>query len=201
MKRAFIATIIAVLFVHMVSAQTVVLLETFEGTFPQNNGWTVGGNATWAKVTNGFGNHVAASGNAFAYCAAIGNAGTPQNPVYPSSMNGYMGRAIDLTGNATATLSFWYMIPSIEECFHIFGRCDYFSVQIDGQEIYFDENPSLSWMPVSINLRPYGMTNHVVSFQFVSNGSFNHEGAYLDHIVILGQKTLLPNVLVNNPNA
>ena len=105
-------------------------------------------------------------------------------------MNGYMGRAIDLSGNATATLSFWYMIPSIEDCLHIFGRCDYFSVQIDGQEIYFDENPSLSWMPVTINLRPYGMTNHFVWFQFVSNGSFKHEGAYLDNILVIGQKTL-----------
>src|SRR5437588_6729794 len=112
MKRAFISIIMAMLVVRMVSAQTIVLLETFEGNFPQDNNWRVGGTAaTWGKVNNGFGNHLGANGNAFAYCAAVGNAGTTQNPKYPSNMDGYIERAFDLTRFRTATLSFWYMIP------------------------------------------------------------------------------------------
>src|SRR5438045_4047252 len=85
MNAALKFAAIAMTLCHWVSAQTVVLSETFGGTFPQGNGWTLNDTgATWGKVTSGFGNHVAANGGAFAYCAALGNVGTPKNPVYPS---------------------------------------------------------------------------------------------------------------------
>ncbi|MCI0538443.1 MAG: glycoside hydrolase [Verrucomicrobiales bacterium] len=203
MKLAILFAVFVMVLNQITWAQKFVLFEPFEENFPQDNGWTVGGvNATWGQVTNGFGNRVAVSGSYFAYCAAIGNAGTAGAPVYPNDMSGYMQRIVNLAGYTAATLSFWYALPSLDES-GLFGR-DYFQVLVDGQPV-FGPTSSIerNWQPVTIDLRRFLGRIHTLKFEFVSGENFppRFEGAYLDNILVVGQKTLFPNVLVNDPTA
>lgn len=180
------------------SAQTVLLVEGFEGNFPQDNGWAVGGTkATWGKVLNGFGRTNAPIGTAFAYCAAVGNAGTTTSPVYPNYMDGYMEKTLDLTPYSAATLGFAYLIPTIGGC--DLSGCDSFRVLIDATNLVFEQHSGVPlWQPVTVNLRNYTGGRHTLRFEFVSAFDIaNYVGAYLDEIVVIGQPTLLTNVLVN----
>src|SRR6266404_4019137 len=102
------------------AAQTTILTEGFEGAFPGS--WSVGdanptGTAAyWSdEDIRSFGSIPAAHGGNWAgYCAGVGHAGTALSPTYQNSMDAYMSRSVNLSGYNSATLSFWYIIPSIE---------------------------------------------------------------------------------------
>jgi len=69
------------------------LFEGFEGSFPFDNGWTVGdSNATgtpayWDDVLNTFGTAGTHSGSWKGYCAGSGFAGTTAAPLYQTYMD------------------------------------------------------------------------------------------------------------------
>lgn len=180
-------------------AQTQVLFEGFEGNFLLDNGWNVSGtNAAWGVVTNGFAGRTAADGGHFVYCAATRAGGSPGGPIYPSNMDGSMSRSIDLRPYAAGELKFWYLMADIATS--QIGGVDYFQVKIDNVPVFGPMNGSASgWQPVTLNLRNFTGAVHTLTFEFVSGTDFlNHEGIYLDDILVVGQKTLPASVLVND---
>lgn len=200
MNQRIIAATAAAILITEASAQSVVLFETFEGNFPQDNSWSIKGtNASWGKVSTGFGGRTAVSGDSFAYCAAVRADGKAAVPVYPSNMDGMMEKPLDLSQFASATLSFWYLMPDIPTS--CFGGCDSFRVLIDTNIVFGPKNGSqVAWQPITINLRNYTGGTHNLRFEFTSGSEFlNHEGLYLDNILVLGQKTLPESASVNDP--
>jgi hypothetical protein len=185
--------------VTLSNAQTTILSEGFEGAFPGS--WSVGDSnpsgttAYWGKVDYIFGTFpILNAGNWYGYCAGVGYGGTSSNPNYQNSMNAYMSRSIDLRGYSAATLSFWYVIPSIEFC--LFPPCDYLHVLIDGTEVFYRDTAQTTWNQVSVDLTAYVGGTHTLKFEFVSDGSFTHEGAYLDDILVSGQ--IKPDLQIPN---
>jgi len=102
--------------VHSAWADTI-LFEGFEGSFPADNGWSVGDangtgtTAYWDDVFTGFGSVPAHSGSWKGYCAGFGYAA---GPLYQNYMTSYMRRSLDLTGYCSPILSFWYWSPQLK---------------------------------------------------------------------------------------
>jgi hypothetical protein len=167
-----------------VAAQTTILSEGFEGYFPQDNNWTVGDDnpsgttAYWDDVPAGFGTAGAHSGLWKGYCAGVGHGGTSQYPTYQNSMTAYMSRPLDLTGYGSATLSFWYRIPSIESNF------DHCNVYVANNLVWTTTAPATNWTFVSINLDSYVGIIPILRFEFTSDSSVVYEGWYLDDILV-----------------
>jgi len=163
-------------------AEDTILSEGFEGAFPGS--WSVGDDnpsgtdAYWDDCDSGLGGEGAHSGSWKGYCADIGNAGTYDNPLYQPNMEAHLTHTIDLTGYTSATLSFWYKIPSIESYF------DGCHVYIDSDEVWFRDTPQTSWTEAVIDLTPYAGGVHTLSFVFTSDGSVQYEGWYLDDILV-----------------
>lgn len=166
-------------------AQTTILSEGFEGDFP--GAWSVGDAnssgtpAYWDDVRDDFGGEGARSGSWKGYCAGVGYAGSSANPSYLNSMSAYMSRNINLSGYSSATLTFWYKIPSIES-----GNYDKLRVYIGSSVIWERSTPQTSWTQVSLNLNAYLGATRTLKFEFYSDGSGTAEGAYLDDILVQG---------------
>ena len=81
-------------------AQTTILSETFEGSFPSANAWSVGDanasgtTAYWDDVDSAFGGEGTHGGSWKGYCAAVGYAGTTTSPLYRDYMSAYMSKSI-----------------------------------------------------------------------------------------------------------
>ena len=165
--------------------RTTIFSEGFEGAFPGS--WAVGDAdssgtpAYWDKVNSTFGNEGTLSGSWKGYVAGIGNAGTSTSPRYQNNMSAYMTRTIDLTGYTSASLSFWYKIPSIE-----FGGWDEALVYIDSAQVWTRDYTTPSWTYKTISLNSYVGGSHTLKFQFDSDGSGIGEGWYLDDIAVTG---------------
>jgi hypothetical protein len=162
--------------------QTTVLSEGLEGVFPGSS-WTVGdasgvGIALWNDVNSAFGGEGTHSGDWKGYCAGDNYEGTTTNPLYRNSMNTFMETTIDLRGYASATLEFWYKIPSIESC------CDYLHVRIGGSELATFRNPVSGWTSYSTDISFWAGNLRTLRFEFFSDGTVNGEGAYLDDISV-----------------
>lgn len=183
-KRHAVLALLCLALASLAPAQTIIFSEDFEGAFP--GPWTVGDSnpsgtlAYWQDVDSFFGSPYPHSGNWSGYCAGFGYAGTPATPSYRGSMNAYMRRTVDLTGFTSATLTFWFNIPSIE-----FGY-DGLSVMIDQTELVFLTDATFGWEQYIINLDGYIGGSHSLSFVFVSDNISEEEGAYLDDIVLTG---------------
>ena len=180
-------------------AQTTILSEGFEGDFP--GAWSVGDAnssgtpAYWDDVRDDFGGEGARSGSWKGYCAGVGYAGNSANPSYLNSMSAYMSRNINLSGYSSATLTFWYKIPSIES-----GNYDKLRVYIGSSVIWEGSTPQTSWTQVSLNLNAYLGATRTLKFEFYSDDSGTAEGAYLDDIVVAGNP-ILPRITVVKPGA
>ena len=165
-------------------AQTVILSETFEGFFPAGNGWSVGdANASgvaayWDDVDSAFGGEGTYAGSWKGYCAGFGYAGASANPGYRDHMRAYMSKSINLSSYSTATLSFWYKIPSIET------GVDKLLVYIDDTVIWERASAQVSWTRVSLSLDRFVGRSRTLKFEFYSDGSITAEGAYLDEILV-----------------
>ncbi|HKS37530.1 MAG TPA: hypothetical protein VJW76_10100, partial [Verrucomicrobiae bacterium] len=192
MKRAVgIAAGILCLFgaERLAVAQTTVLFEGFEGTFP--GAWSVGDSnpsgvaAYWDDVDSAFGGEGTHTGNWKGYCAGIGFTGTTGSPQYRTNMTAFMSRGIDLSGFTEATLRFWYKVPSIESGF---DRCRVF---IDGTPIWTNTVAVASWTEAVVDLDAYVGAGHTLRFEFTSDFTVNAEGWYLDDIsVAAGNSTI-----------
>src|SRR6266567_1920063 len=168
-------------------AQTTILLETFEGAFPGS--WSVGDanasgtTAYWRDLSVPFGSIGRAPDDSgyIGYCAGTGYGGSSSSPTYQDNMDGYMSRSINLSGYSSATLTFWYAIPSIESC------CDRLEVYIDDTVVWSTGTAAPgSWNQITVNLNSYVGSSYTLKFNFHSDSSVHYEGAYLDNILLTG---------------
>src|ERR1043166_7117408 len=160
-----------------VFAQTIVLSEDFEGSFP--GGWTVGDSdpfgttAYWNTVDSAFGGEGTHGGSRKVYCAGVGFGGTTANPTYQSDMNAFLSRSINLGGYSAATLSFWYKIPSTED------GVDMARVLVDGNVVWTASAAVTSWTQATVSLNAWVGALRTLRFEFVSDASVSFEGCYL----------------------
>ena len=175
--------------VETLNAQTTVLFEGFEGSFPADNGWYVGDNdpqgtpAYWDDVNAAFGGEDTHGGSWKGYCAGVGYDGTSTSPLYRDYMSSEMSRTINLVGYNSATLSFGDKIPSIETGY------DYARVYIDSVDhdlVWQATNSVANWTQAIIDLSTYVGTSPTLRFQFYSDSSRTFEGWYLDDILVTG---------------
>ncbi len=200
LKRCITILGMAVAMTITASAATVTVLnETFEGTFPSGNGWSVGdANSTgtpayWGKVSSviGTGGTPDGSGNK-GWCAGIGGAGTVSAPRHQDNMSAYMSKAINLTGASAASLNFRLNIPSIE------ANIDAFRVYINSTMIYERKSTTTGWTLVTLSLNNYVGSTPTLKFEFYSDSSVVNEGAYLDLIQVTKESAATVDLAMRN---
>lgn len=159
------------------------LFEGFEGSFPEDNGWTVGDSN--ASVTDAWWNDVRAFGTVgvfdgawMGYCAGVGFAGTSASPLYQPDMDAYMRRTLDLRNYCSPALRFWYRTPSIETGY------DRLVVSVGGELVFSNGTATAGWTMVDVDLSPWAGTQPTLNFTFHSDPSVQYEGVYLDNIVV-----------------
>src|SRR5258705_2050812 len=179
----------------LAQTQTTLLSEGFEGAFPGN--WLVddidpeGDPAYWKDVPNGFGTILPHSGGWMGYCAGEGFVGLPVAPSYQSYMTAVMQRNVNLAAASTASLSFWYNIPSIEFSY------DYCVVAINGTAVWQYGDTTAGWQQATISLNSYVGNTISIGFAFLSDDSVEYEGWYLDDIVVTAVQS--PNLTPYQP--
>ena len=163
-------------------AQTTILSEGFEGSFPADGGWSVGDSPVpgvyWDDVNNSVGTVTAHTGAWKGYCAGVGHGGTAANPTYTNYMAAFMSRSINLAGYTGANLSFWVNIPNIETSF------DHVRIYMDASQLWSATAPTADWTLVTLSLNGYVGGTHTLKFEFDSDYSNFFEGAYLDDILV-----------------
>lgn len=159
-----------------------ILSEGFESTFP--GAWTVGDTnplgieAYWGNVQSGFGLESPHSGRWMGYCAGIGYGENVRTPTYQDEMSATLQQRIDLTGYSSATLSFWYKMPSVETDY------DWARVHVDGEPKWSSSTPLTTWTQVIVDLTSAVGATHTLAFRFDSDRSTTAEGWYLDDILV-----------------
>lgn len=165
-----------------------ILSEGFERGFPAYNGWSVGdanplsAPTYWNDVSRAFGGDGVHSGLYKGYCAGTGNAGNFAMPSYRNNMEAYMSKSIDLSELSSATLSFWYKMPSIQRWW------DHLQVYIDSTKIFDTAFGATAWTKRTIDLTSFVGGTHTLKFVFCSNRTVVAEGAYLDDILVTGEQ-------------
>jgi uncharacterized protein YycO len=170
----------------LLSAVTLVC-EGFEKGALAKSGWCaqdanpVGVAAYWRDIGKAFGGEGVHGGLCKGYCAGSGYAGTGSNPYYRNCMDSCMSKSVDLSGMTSASLSFWYKMPSVQ-----WGRYDHLKVYVDSTKILDISTAVTSWTKKAVNLTPYVGGTHTLKFEFTSNGTGVAEGSYLDDIAVIG---------------
>jgi subtilisin family serine protease len=199
MKTHFLyGIILSLIVVPLAQGQTVLLSEGFEGAFPGS--WTVGdqnpnGNpAYWADVPSSFGSISPRSGSWMGYCAGVGFVGPTFAPNYESEMIAVMQRTVNLAGASSASLTFWFNIPSIETPF------DSCSVRVNGAQVWSYGTETFGWQQATISLDAYVGGTAGITFRFFSDDSVEEEGWYLDDILVTASGiTQQPNLTPFQP--
>lgn len=193
--------VLAILCLHasQSASQVTVFSEGFEGSFPASGGWTVGDDdpfgptAYWNTVDATFGGEGAHSGSRKAYCSGMGFGGTIANPTYRSDMTAFMSRQINLGGLSAASLTFWFKLPSLEEC------CERPRVLIDNTLVWTTSAPVSGWTQVTVSLNGFVGGLRTLRFEFVSDASVEFEGWYVDDVLVTGTPGMgPPNDSFNN---
>lgn len=169
------------------SAQTVILSETFEPSFPAFNGWTVGdSNATtglvyWDDVNTSFGTVGAHNGNWMGYCAGVGYVGPTSAPRYTNNMRAVMTKSLNFAGYTGANLEFWYALPSGDPGW------DFLRVYMNITNQVFSQSVVRSnWTKVTLPLNNYVGGTHSLRFEWFTDTTVTGEGAYIDDIEVRG---------------
>jgi hypothetical protein len=180
-------------------SQVTIFSENFEGSFPDSGGWATGDDdpfgptAFWNTVDAIFGGEGAHGGSRKAYCSGTGFGGTIANPTYQSDMTAYMSRPINLGGLSAANLTFWYKLPSLEEC------CERPRVLIDNTLVWTTNQAVGAWTPVTVSLNGFVGGLRTLRFEFVSDASVVFEGWYVDDVLVTGTLGMgPPNDSFNN---
>src|SRR5437867_994845 len=180
-------------------SQVTVFSEDFEGSFPASGGWTTGDvdpfgpTAYWNTVDAAFGGEGAHSGSRKAYCSGTGFGGTAASPTYQSDMAAFMSRQINLGGFSAASLTFWYKLPSLEEC------CERPRVLIDNTLVWTTNQAVGAWTQVTLSLNSFVGGLRTLRFEFVSDASVQFEGWYIEDVLVTGTAgTGPPNDFFNN---
>jgi hypothetical protein len=180
-------------------SQVTIFSENFEGSFPISGAWTVGDDdpfgttAYWSSVDAAFGGEGTHGGSRKAYCSGIGFGGTIANPTYQSDMTAFMSRTINLGGLSAASLTFWYKLPSLEEC------CERPRVWIDNTLVWTTSTAVGAWTQVTVSLNGLVGGLRTLRFEFVSDSSVVFEGWYVDDVLVTGTAGMgPPNDSFNN---
>ena len=184
--RCWLSVALILLFTTHLHAAVTIFSEDFEGAFPSAGAWTVGDadpfgtNCYWGAVDSAFGGEGAHGGTRKAYCAAVGFLGTSAAPLYQCDMSAFMSRQINLGGYSSASLSFWFKIPSLEE------GVEMAHLLIDGTLVWSTSAVVTAWTPVTINLDAFIGGLRTLKFEFVSDASVQFEGWYVDDVLVTG---------------
>jgi len=180
-------------------SQVTIFSESFEGSFPDSGNWTAGDDdpfgttAYWSSVDATFGGEGAHGGSRKAYCSGTGYGGTIASPTYQSDMNAFMSRSINLGGFSAASLTFWYKLPSFEEC------CERPRVLIDNTLVWTTSEAANAWTQVTVSLNGFVGGLRTLRFEFVSDASVVFEGWYVDDVLVTGTPGMgPPNDSFNN---
>jgi len=149
--------------------------EDFEGSFP--NEWTLYGTPTWDDESYRY--H---AGGWSGYC--VGSSVSPPGP-YPSNANSWMVYGpFSLVGATDAKLDFyrWLNTEADYDYFKWLASVDgtnFYGYQISGSaQTWTSQNFDLKTVPTLGNL--CGQSQVWIAFYFVSDGSNEYEGAYVD---------------------
>ena len=173
------------------SGESSILLEGFEGNFPEDNGWALysGDNGyTWDDD-----DYKPSSGNKSGWCAGGSYSGNPeldpQTDYYPDNMQGWMVYGpFDLSDATDAMVVFKYWLES-ENDYDYFG----WYASTDGGNFYgyITSGNSSGWVERTFDLTDVyelgdlsGQPQVWIAFNFTSNGSVAYKGAFLDDIEI-----------------
>ena len=169
-------------------APVAIFTEGFEGAFP--GPWTVadnnpqGTNAFWNDVNSSFGGEATHSGGWKGYCAGVGHGGSTNNPTYQPNMDALMTRSVDLGDYSSATLEFWYKMPSRGSGSDR-GQVGVITSGVPVTTQNFETVRS-AWTRVEIDLSAHtgrtGLTTILIRFESDSTGQA--EGWYLDDIAL-----------------
>jgi len=200
-RRLLYVMWLAVMYLHasLSLAQVMIFSEGFEGSFPASGGWTAGDDdpfgptAYWNTVDATFGGEGTHGGSRKAYCSATGFGGTAANPTYQSDMTAFMSRPINLGGYSAATLTFWYKLPSLEEC------CERPRVLIDNTLVWTTSGEVSAWTQATVSLNSFVGGLRTLRIEFVSDASVQLEGWYVDDVLVTGTPGMgPPNDSFNN---
>ncbi|MGH8247364.1 MAG: hypothetical protein ACREUU_13140, partial [Gammaproteobacteria bacterium] len=200
-RRLFGALWLAALCFHATLgfSQVTIFSDNFEGSFPDSGGWAAGDDdpfgttAYWNTVDAAFGGEGAHGGSRKAYCSGTGFGGTIANPTYQSDMTAFMSHPINLGGFSGASLTFWFKLPSLEEC------CERPRVLIDNTLVWTTNAPVSAWTQVTLNLNSFVGGWRTLRFEFVSDASVEFEGWYVDDVLVTGIPGMgPPNDAFNN---
>ena len=164
--------------------------ETFESGLPAI--WSTGDTdangvpAYWGVVDSTFGGRPAHSGIYQAYCAGVGFGGSAAAPTYQNSESAYLSRPLILTNLTTATLRFWYRIPSIEE------GVDQAQAWVGTNLLWSSRTAATNWTEVVLSLVDFLDATNTLKFNFVSDTTVSREGWYVDDVQVTDEYTLSP---------
>jgi len=154
--------------------------EDFEGEFPGTT-WTLYGTPTWDDE-----NYRSYQGSWSGWCA--GSTISPPGP-YAPDMNAWMVYGpFSLVDASDASLSFYRWVETEDGYDSLFfgasiNGTDFYGNFISGVRRYwYDDSFDLTDVPALGNL--CGRSQVWIGFGFISDGSFQYEGVYLDNILL-----------------
>ncbi|HDQ43989.1 MAG TPA: T9SS type A sorting domain-containing protein, partial [bacterium] len=165
-----------------------ILEEDFEESFP-GAGWTVTHSRGYTEAYWGKANHRSHGGSWSAWCAAAGSDAGVQGGNYPADMRTWMAFGpFDLSDATSADLQFhlWNNTETDPDYF-------FWGASIDESSYYgySTSGNSDGWQSVNFDLTEVyelgnlaGRSRVWIAFLFVSDGSVQHEGTYVDDIVL-----------------
>jgi PKD repeat protein len=172
----------------VVTATTVqIYSDGFEGALTPN--WELWRRPGAADANWGKSSYRKAAGGSSAYCAGSGSAAPPAGGPYPANMEGWMTYGpfslLDATG-ALVTFKYWMNNHDANDKLRYFVSLN--NSSFSGNET---ATPSLTWQTVTLDLgdphlglHPLGQSQVWFALVFVSDGSGQSEGAYVDSVTI-----------------
>lgn len=154
------------------------------------NGWSTGDDdardvtAYWDDANwTGYG-----GSSKSAWCAGYGGIISPGiQYIYRPYMSAFMKRTLDLREYKDAQLEFWWKTPSTDisgDHANDFGVLNLTAGSLFDQVYY--RGASLNWTKSTVDLTPYCGKNLLLDWHWVSDGTNQYEGMYVDNISIAG---------------
>ena len=156
--------------------------DNFEGAGDMTGGWTrsddnpASGSVYWGEPSWSSANHTV-GGSKGAWCAAVG--GDLVNHRYANSMAAHAERTLDLSAYSSATVTFWYKIPSQY-------LLDTGGFSINGDDWFLMGPTQYGWTQFSLDVTSYcGGSVNLDWWWYSYTGGTQGEGIYIDDIKVV----------------